>query len=304
MNKIFLLVMGMIFTVAIFRADERRYGIPRIARAEEHLALGEKVYRENCAACHGDKGDGKGPQADRLKTKPRDFTTGIYKFRSTPSGSLPLDEDVFRTISHGVRGTSMLAQLQLSEQERWAVVHYLKAFSKRFKEEKPGQAIAMPPAPSANAKLVAVGKSKYEEAGCAQCHGPDGKGDGPSAKDLKDDWRNPISPSDLTLKPFKSGSSPEDLYRTISTGLNGTPMPSYAGAFSPKERWALVSYILSIATHERPRGMMGLVGEEVDGMQIDMRAAMAGMMRDKGMMGRGGGMMNRDMKDMMKDQRK
>ena len=304
MKKIFVLVIGMIFTVAIFRADERPYGIPRIARAEENLALGKRIYQENCAACHGDKGDGKGPQADKLKTKPRDFTTGIYKFRSTPSGSLPLDEDVFRTISHGVRGTSMLAQLQLSEQERWAVVHYLKAFSKRFKEEKPGQAIAMPPAPSANAKLVALGKSKYEEAGCAQCHGPDGKGDGPSAKDLKDDWRNPISPSDLTLKPFKSGSSPEDLYRTISTGLNGTPMPSYAGAFSPKERWALVSYILSIATHERPRGMMGLVGEEVDGMQIDMRAAMAGMMRDKGMMGRGGGMMTRDMKDMMKDQRK
>jgi len=80
--------------------------------------------------------------------------------------------------------------------------------------------------------------------------------------------------------------------------LNGTPMPSYEDAFSPKERWALVSYILSIATHERPRGMMGLDGEEVDGMRIDMRAAMAGKM------GGGGGMMNKDMKDMMKDQRK
>src|SRR5919109_4965719 len=126
MKKIFLLVIGMIFTVAIFRADERRYGIPRIARAEENLPLGEKVYRENCAACHGDKGDGKGPQADKLKTKPRDFTAGIYKFRSTPSGSLPLDEDIFRTISTGVRGTSMLAQLQLTNEERRAVAQYLK----------------------------------------------------------------------------------------------------------------------------------------------------------------------------------
>jgi len=81
-------------------------------------------------------------------------------------------------------------------------------------------------------------------------------------------------------------------------------MPSYDDAFSPKKRWALVSYILSIATHERPRGMMGLVGEEVDGMRIDMRAAMAGKMGGRGMMGGGGGMMNKDMKDMMKDQRK
>ena len=279
-------------------------GSPRVVRAAEDPALGERIYRENCAACHGEKGDGKGPQADRLKTQPRDFTTSIYKFRSTPSGSLPLDQDIFKTISRGVRGTSMLAQLQLSERERWAVVQHLKTFSKRFKEGKPGRAVAAPPAPSPNGKLVALGKSKYEEAGCVQCHGPDGKGNGPSAKDLKDDWGNPISPADLTLKPFKSGSDPEDLYRTLSTGLSGTPMPSYADAFSPKERWALVSYILSIATHERPRGMMGLVGEETQAMMIDMRAAMAGMMGGRGMMGGGGGMMNKDMKDMMKDQRK
>src|SRR6516225_10450213 len=74
------------------------------ARAQPEM-FGERVYRENCVACHGEKGDGKGPQAYRLRTKPRDFTKGIYKFRSTPSGSLPLDKDVYRTITQGVRGT-------------------------------------------------------------------------------------------------------------------------------------------------------------------------------------------------------
>jgi cytochrome c oxidase cbb3-type subunit I/II len=304
MKTILPIAICTVLVLGVLTVNERRNDTAGSASAEEDLKLGERIYQENCAACHGDKGDGKGPEAHRFKIKPRDFTAGIYKFRSTPSGSLPLDQDIFRTVTRGVRGTSMLAQLQLSEQERWAVVRYIKAFSKRFKEGKPGQAVAAPPAPSPNGKLVALGKSKYEEAGCAQCHGPDGKGDGPSAKDLKDDWGNPISPADLTLKPFKSGSNPEDLYRTMSTGLNGTPMPSYADAFSPKERWALVSYIFTIATHERPRGMMGLVGEEVDGMRIDMRAAMAGMMGGRGMMGGGGGMMNKDMKDMMKDQRK
>ncbi len=96
----------------------------------------------------------------------------------------------------------------------------------------------------------------------------EGKGDGTSAKELKDDRGEPISPTDLTLKPFKSGPNPEDLYRTISTGLNGTPMPSYADVLTPEDRWSLVSYILSIATKERPRGMMGFVGEEVRGMSI------------------------------------
>src|SRR5215831_7645879 len=115
MKKILFLTIGVIFTVAIPLADGRRYGIPRLAEAEDNQVLGEKVYGENCAACHGQKGDGKGLEASRLKTKPRDFTTGNYKFRSTPSGSLPLDQDIFRTISRGVRATSMLAQLHLSE---------------------------------------------------------------------------------------------------------------------------------------------------------------------------------------------
>lgn len=253
--------------------------------AEDDLTLGEMVYRESCVACHGIKGDGNGPEAQRLKTKPRDFTSGIYKFRSTPSGFLPLDQDLVRSITQGARGTSMLAQLHISEKERWAVTQYIKTFSPRFKEENPGRAIPIAQKPSPSGELISLGKSKYEEAGCAQCHGLGGRGDGPSARDLKDNWGEPISPTDLTLKPFKLGPNPEDLYRTISTGLNGTPMPSYADALTPMERWALVFYILSIATHERPRGMMGLVGEETQGMMIDMRAAMAGMM---------GGMMRRE----------
>ncbi len=273
----------------------------QIGRAEAASSAGERIYLENCAACHGQRGDGKGLEADRLKVKPRDFTGGIDKFRSTPSGALPLDEDIFRTISRGVRTTSMLVQLHLSEEERWALTKYLKTFSPRFKSEKTPEPISIPAEPPTDARLVALGKGMYTDAGCNQCHGSEGKGEGESAKDLKDDWGEPISATDLTLKPFKSGPEPEDLYRTISTGLNGTPMPSYADVLSPKERWAIVYYILSVATRERRRGMMGLIGEEVQGMRIDMRAAMAGMMGGRGMGGRGGGMMDRNMRDMMKD---
>jgi cytochrome c oxidase cbb3-type subunit 2 len=256
---------------------------------------------ENCAVCHGRKGDGKGLAADRLKTKPRDFTTGQYKFQSTASGSLPLDEDIFRTISQGVRTTSMLAQLHLSERERWAVTEYLKTFSVRFKSEKPSEPIRIGAAPRPTRDLVNLGKRFFADAGCGECHGAEGKGDGPSAKDLKDDAGSPILPADLTVRPFKSGPLPKDLYRTISTGLGGTPMPSHADVLSAKELWGVVYYVQSIATGERPRGMMGLVGEEVQGMRIDMQAAMAGMMGDGGMMGRGGGMMDQNMRDMMKD---
>jgi len=195
----------------------------------------------------------------------------------------------------------MLAQLHLSEKERLAVTKYLKTFSERFKSEKSLKPISIQTKPSFSAELIALGKVMYEEAGCGQCHGSRGRGDGSPANELKDESGNSIVPTDLTFKPFKSGPNPEDLYRTVSTGLNGTPMPSYADSLTARERWAVVSYVLSIATRDRPRGMMGLIEEEVEGMRIDMRAAMAGMMGGRGMMGRGGRMMNRNMREMMKD---
>ncbi len=299
MKRAFLIcsVVVLIGGLSAYQSYYRSYA----GEAQAAPAPGERVYLENCAACHGERGDGKGPEAGRLKTKPRDFTGGIYKFRSTPSGSLPLDEDIFKTISRGVRTTSMLAQLHLSAKERWAVTEYLKTFSKRFQAEKTPKPVSIPAQPSPDAELIALGKRMYVDAGCDGCHGSNGKGDGTSAKQLKDDWGEAIAPTDLTLKLFKSGPNPEDLYRTLSAGLNGTPMPSYAGVLTPQERWSLVFYILSIATRERPRAMMGLVGEEVQGMRIDMRAAMAGMMGGRGMMDRDGGMMDRNMRDMMKD---
>lgn len=272
-------VRGLVWLVVFLLP---RDGLPA---TDVDMKLGERVYMQSCAACHGVGGDGKGPQAYRLKTKPRDFTSGLYKFRSTPSGSLPLDKDIERTILQGVRGTSMLAQRHLSEREILSVTRYLKTLSHRFQDEKPGEPLKILSPPPLTSGLIAAGRSKFEEAGCAECHGPDGRGDGRSAKDLKDFWGNPISPSDLTLRPFKSGQRPEDLYRTIAAGLDGTPMPSYENALSPEEQWALVGYIFSIATRERPRGMMGLVGEETQGMMIDMPAAMGGMMRGRGMMG-------------------
>jgi cytochrome c oxidase cbb3-type subunit 2 len=299
-QQLLIVIVGVFSVIGTFTMNELRNGAAHLAWAQQDVTTSERIYRENCAACHGEKGDGKGPEVHRFKTKPRDFTTGIYKFRSTPSGSLPMDEDIFRTISRGVRGTGMLAQLQLSEKERWAVTEYLKKFSSRFSEEKKPEPIAIPPKPTSTPQLVARGRSIYNEAGCGECHGVDGNISS-AKKDLKDDWGNPMLPADLTVKPFKSGPDPEDLFRTISTGLNGTPMPSYADALSSNVRWALVSYILSIATKEKPRGMMGLVGEEVEGMRVDMRAAMAGMMGGRGMMRRGGGMMNRNMQDRMKD---
>ena len=73
-------------------------------KSQDLLPLGKQVYFRRCVGCHGVKGDGNGTSARFLNSKPRDFTTGTFKFRSTIGGanSLPSDEDLFITISHGL----------------------------------------------------------------------------------------------------------------------------------------------------------------------------------------------------------
>ncbi|MEK7803108.1 MAG: c-type cytochrome [Deltaproteobacteria bacterium] len=79
----------------------------KLAKSPEAVEKGELVYYKRCSFCHGLTGAGNGPAADQLIPRPRDFTMGLYKFRTTNSGELPTDEDLFRVISRGIPGTAM-----------------------------------------------------------------------------------------------------------------------------------------------------------------------------------------------------
>ena len=226
------------------------------AMAQERVpeAEGKKVYERYCQGCHGVEGDGKGPDSRFLDPQPRDFTRGSFKCRSTPSGSLPTDDDLFRTITRGVHGTAMPRWRPLLESERRAVVRYIKTFSKRFQEEKPEPPIVIREEPPLSPESIAAGKQVYETAKCWECHGYTGKGDGPSAAKLQDDLGNPIRPYDFTNpEAFKCGSSAQDIYRTFTTGMDGTPMPSFTETLSEEQRWQLVHYVMSLRKPvERP----------------------------------------------------
>jgi cytochrome c oxidase cbb3-type subunit I/II len=214
---------------------------------ESALEQGKSVYTRRCAGCHGDEGDGRGPAAVFLTTKPRVFKDGIFEFRSTPSGSLPTDADLCRTVSMGVRGTAMPSWHELSETDRLFVVQYIKTFSEKFKREAPAAAIVVPVEPANTKESVARGKGLYEQMKCDACHGASGKGDGPSAATLHDDWGNMLSAHDFTDggDDMKSGPAPQDVYKALSTGLDGTPMPSYGDFLKPEQRWDLVHYVMS-----------------------------------------------------------
>jgi mono/diheme cytochrome c family protein len=190
------------------------------------------LYENACAPCHGRLGDGNGRGARLLGSpQPRDFTAGVFEFRSTPTGSLPTDDDLYRTISRGVPGTWMPAwEGTLTPAQRWALIGYVKGFSGYFADEEPDPPIAIPEEPGSTPELVTEGRFVYAVLKCWQCHGDTGRGDGPSADELTDDWDRRIRPYDFTRGGYKNGSSPSDVYRTLATGMSGTPMPAYDAA--------------------------------------------------------------------------
>src|ERR1700677_1251192 len=209
---------------------------------------GKLVYEKYCVLCHGEKGDGKGHFAEATTPMPRDFRQGTFKWRTTPSGSLPTDADLEKILITGLYGTSMSSmRTTLSHQQRLDVIAYIKTFSPRFATEKPEPPITIPPEPPYTPKSVERGAAVYQKFNCAQCHGDAGEGDGPSADDLTDDWGDPIVPYDLTEGHIKCGDSGPNIYRVFIGGLNGTPMPSFADSISPDEAWDLVHFIQSLS---------------------------------------------------------
>jgi len=235
---------GAIVAIAIAAQAPVHAAAPEAS--DELLALGEKTYQRECVACHGVDGDGEGAGAYILSVKPRNFELGVYKFRSTPNGEVPLPEDLFTTISNGINGNgaAMPGFASLSEDERWGLVHYIIQLG-GLEEEEP-EAIEVPAEPAITEARLSNGAEVYTRLKCATCHGDDGWGDGPSSLTLKNDAKERVYPTNIVLGIFKGGSTGEDLYKRIATGLDGSPMPSYAAEASPEEIWNVVHYMQSL----------------------------------------------------------
>ncbi len=211
---------------------------------------GKLVYERYCVSCHGDLGNGAGEFAQWIQPKPRDYRQGTFKWRSTPSGSLPTVDDLEKTIRDGVYGTYMPTWRTIPHRSRLDVIAYIQQFSPRWKDEQPEAPIDIPAEPANDAASIGRGHDLFVSLKCSQCHGDSAQGDGESSHDLKDDWGNPIVPADLTAGHYKCGNTPRDVYRVFMTGLNGTPMPSFATQISPTDAWDLAHYIWSL----RPGG--------------------------------------------------
>ena len=213
---------------------------------------GKALYVRYCVFCHGSYGDGRGESAPYLDPKPRDFTKALFKCRSTPSGSLPLDSDLYDTITRGIHASGMPSWKPLLRQERVDLVAYIKTFSSAFQEEKPGAVVPIPPEPPNSAESIKRGAELFQSMNCWSCHGKDGRGHGPSVATLTDSQGNPITPFDFTSgSRFKCGESDRDMFRDLVTGLDGTPMPSFEAAMTSDQRWDVVHYIRTLSSSKK-----------------------------------------------------
>ena len=223
---------------------------------EKQLVLkqGKENYFKHCVHCHGKKGKGDGKASKYINPQPRELSQGIFKFHSTKTNALPLDEDIIRTIKGGVPGTAMPAWGKiLSDEIINSLVTYIKTFSDRFGMELPKQKIIIGMEPPFDDLSIAHGKKIYEELHCGRCHGENGKKEGELSKILKTFQGTAWFVYDLSRTAFyKNGSSGVDIYRTLTTGLDGSPMNAY-DYISGFERWSLVHYLQSLHSVKRKK---------------------------------------------------
>ena len=244
-----------LYSVAVMAAENSSSSL------DSKLEPGRVIFEQHCAACHGTTGDGKGPASVWLFPRPRNFSAGFFKIKSTPGVTLPADEDLFRTVTRGMPGSSMPSFTYLSEQQRRDVVQYVKYltaytdksgkrinhFEQAATTGRLGKPITIPPEPPISVATMASGQALYTKMGCMMCHGETGAGDGPQAPTLKDTEGFYLPPRDFNNGSFRGGHEGADLYTRIFTGIPGTPMPPFGeDLMKPEDRWALVHYVQSL----------------------------------------------------------
>lgn len=239
--------VGYSHPLELWQPDARLYADiawPPGADQPPGASRGAILYARHCAVCHGPDGRGNGPAAPSLIPRPRDFTSGQFKYKSTPAAEPPSGPDLIGVVSHGLNASAMpYFNDLLPDADLREVVEYIKGFSPVF-DSKVAHSLAIPPRIAATADSMARGKALFNSRGCQACHSENGRG-GITLKDLKG---YPVIARDLTAPwTYRGGSAPEQIWLRLTTGIVAGAMPAYAGNTTDSERWDLVNYVLSIA---------------------------------------------------------
>lgn len=245
------------------------------------LNEGRQIYLEYCMACHGMNGEANGPAAKGSNPPPRNFTQGLYKFGLTQDGGLPTDQDFYRIIKHGLKGTGMLAW-DMSPQQVDAVTQYIKTLAPQVWEKGDPSIVGKPVVLKADPFTIARTKSAIERGkevyhfvgNCQTCHraylspaeykelGTKVTGSDPgtldaSAYELKQqesqfylyDKKDQVAkylPPDFTWHQVRSVSTVEEIAQRLCAGVNGSGMPAWCGVLSDDDLWAVSYYVYDL----------------------------------------------------------
>ncbi len=229
------------------------------------LAAGKRVYRANCAPCHGVDGDGRGQAASVSFPPPRDFTAAKFKFAGVSDRGLPADGELVRIITGGLPGSSMPAW-DLPDTELRDVIDYIKSFSppgKGFRD--PARRVSVPAigpdpvGPEEREAAIAEGERLYHEVfECAKCHPSQGqRPPRASVPKWSETYKSILVPTDFGRHQMRSvrrdrdsRHNLRDLYRAIAFGLQG-PMPATIH-LGEANVWAVAHYVKSILDSTEP----------------------------------------------------
>ena len=243
----------------------------KLARTPENIKAGEVIYIKRCLPCHGEKGASDGAAAIFLNPRPRDFTRGIFKIKTTVADAPPTDDDHFRIVTRGIPGTAMPSwKTLLSEDERWQVIFYEQEtfFPADFKDPAKRPApIVIPAEPPMTPESIKKGDELFHSKGtCFVCHGAKGRGDGPLAPTMRDIWGNPGFPRNFTKSwTFKGGRESKDIFTRMTTGIFASGMPSFKETLTDEERWDIAHFVRSIQKELKSFEQSDINPKKIDG---------------------------------------
>ena len=172
------------------------------------MAGGARLWRDNCASCHGDSGEGDGPAADWLQPPPANLAEHTYR-----------RDYLMQVLWQGMRGTAMPAWRDFTPAALLALATQVEAFSvDRTDSVEPG--------------ILDLGAAVYTTH-CTQCHGEQGRGDGFAAAQFD------VAAVDFTRQRPSLGLG----LAVLANGVSGTPMAPWTDRLSEAEMLAVTAYL-------------------------------------------------------------